>query len=242
MEFKFRNVNDAYARMVPWLKENGVQTESRNGPVLRAPGPVTWVFQKPWERVLLDPYRDANPFFHMYEGLWMIFGSNDVKPLAHFVKRMVEFTDNGATVPGAYGHRLQNPKDQWRPALATLHKSPESRRVVLSMYQPKKDIPALIVGGNDIPCNTHMYLTIRQGELCMTILNRSNDIEWGALGANAVHFSMLQEWAADILGIPQGPMTTFSNDLHKYLDRKIPPPPEKLEPYQHSRLKMVPMS
>ena len=241
MEFRFRNVNDAYARMVPWLVENGIKTPSRNGPVLRAPEPVTWTLEHPWERVLLDPYRDVNPFFHIYEGLWMIHGANAVRPLCHFVKRMVDFTDNGATVPGAYGYRWQNKVDQWRPALATLANDPGSRRVVLAMYDPKQDTKALVSGGKDIPCNTHMYLTIREGRLCMTVLNRSNDIEWGALGANAVHFSMVHEWAADILNVAEGPLTVFSNDLHKYIDRKIPAPPKVLEPYQEFGIGCIPM-
>lgn len=242
MEFKFRNVNDAYSEMIPWLVENGSHADSRNGPVVRSQEPVVWKIKKPWERVLLDPSRDANPFFHLYEGLWMIYGAHDVKPLVHFVKKMVDFTDNGSTVPGAYGHRLQKGVDQWRPALHALNKNPDTRRVVLSMYDPRKDSLALISEGKDIPCNTHMYLTLRDDALCMTVLNRSNDIEWGALGANAVHFSMMHEWASDILGVPQGPMTTFSNDLHKYTRRDIPSP-SKIDsnPYDNLHYGPTPM-
>lgn len=98
-------------------------------------------------------------------------------------------------------------------------------------------------GGNDLPCNTHMYLSIRQGSLDMTICNRSNDIEWGALGANAVHFSMMQEWASDILSVPVGILTTFSNNLHKYLDRDPSPPAGQPDPYTiGSGLDTVPMN
>ena len=33
-------------------------------------------------------------------------------------------------------------------------------------------------------------------KLCMTVCNRSNDMLWGAYGANVVHMSMLQEFVA----------------------------------------------
>ena len=50
----------------------------------------------------------------------------------------------------------------------------------------------------------------------MTVLNRSNDAVWGAYGANAVHFSLLQEYLATRIGVPVGKYYQFSNNLHVY--------------------------
>jgi hypothetical protein len=47
---------------------------SRAGDVLVAPHPVMSVTSIPTERVLFDPARDANPFFHLFESLWMLAG------------------------------------------------------------------------------------------------------------------------------------------------------------------------
>ena len=52
----------------------------------------------------------------------------------------------------------------------------------------------------DLPCNTHVYFSIREGFLDMTVCNRSNDLIWGCCGANAVHMSFLQEYVATMWG------------------------------------------
>ena len=41
---------------------------------------------------------------------------------------------------------------------------------------------------------------------------------WGALGANAVHMSILQEYIASRIGASVGIYTQFSNNLHAYTE------------------------
>src|ERR1700722_12558914 len=104
-----QNVNDAYVQGVRLLRRIGTQEHSRNGPVLRAPCPVTTVYTHPLERVLFDPERDANPFFHVVEALRMIAGRNTIKDLMPYVPRMGEFSDDGrVTQPAAYGERWRD--------------------------------------------------------------------------------------------------------------------------------------
>jgi hypothetical protein len=50
----------------------------------------------------------------------------------------------------------------------------------------------------------------------MTVTNRSNDMIWGMLGANYVHFSVLQEYMAARLGVEVGYYYHFTNNLHVY--------------------------
>lgn len=52
--------------------------------------------------------------------------------------------------------------------------------------------------------------------LDMTVFNRSNDLIWGCLGANAVHFSFLQEYMAARIGVEVGVYNQVSNNLHVY--------------------------
>ena len=80
-----RNVNSAYPQALHYIAIAGDRVASRNGPVLRAPEPVSTVYAKPWERVLFDPQRDANPFFHLFESLWMLDGRNDVATLTSWL-------------------------------------------------------------------------------------------------------------------------------------------------------------
>lgn len=56
--------------------------------------------------------------------------------------------------------------------------------------------------------------------LDMTVTNRSNDLVWGMLGANVVHFSFLQEYMAARLGCEVGVYNQFTNNLHVYCTRK----------------------
>ena len=71
--------------------------------------------------------------------------------------------------------------------------------------------------GRDLPCNTQIYFTRGGiGALNMTVCCRSNDIIWGAYGANAVHMSVLQEYMARAIGCPIGTYYQMSNNYHAY--------------------------
>jgi hypothetical protein len=58
--------------------------------------------------------------------------------------------------------------------------------------------------------------------LDITVTNRSNDMIWGTLGANYVHFSFLQEYVANCLGVEVGVYNQFTNNLHVYTSRWEP--------------------
>ena len=78
------------------------------------------------------------------------------------------------------------------------------------------DLANAISGSADVPCNTHIYFDTIDGNLNMTVCNRSNDVWWGAHGANAVHFSFLLEYVASMTGLPMGVYRQFSNNYHVY--------------------------
>lgn len=221
-----RNVNDALWSGARMLSERGIQQDSRNGPVLVAPMPVSTAYDRPTERVMLHPKRDANPFFHLVEALWMIAGRNDLKALTPYVKNMSNFSDDGGkTQPGAYGFRWRNhfspdrdtTMDQLSWAVRRLKADPNDRRVVIQMYDAEVDQPAADNGGKDIPCNLMALPAILGGRLNLTVFNRSNDMVWGAYGANAVHFSVLQEYLAAMIGVPVGFYWQVANNFHGYL-------------------------
>lgn len=214
-----RNVNDAWAKAKRLLNADGIERASRNGPVREYPTPVTTWYTHPTERVLFDTRRNCNPFFHLFEALWMLAGRNDVAWIERFNKRMRQFSDDGHTFRGAYGHRWRNTFniDQLQEIIGMLRANKDDRRAVLQMWDCWKDLnkPNCL----DLPCNTHCYFLVRRGRLSMTICCRSNDIVWGAYGANAVHFSILHEYMASQIGVPLGHMFQISNSWHAYKDR-----------------------
>jgi thymidylate synthase len=216
------DVNEALAGgLALMINEKPEISPSRNGKVLRMKMPVVTVTTNALNRVLFSPMRNANPFFHFMESLWMLSGRNDLPWLAQFNRRMAEYSDDGgATQPGAYGHRWINHfgSDQIVRVVERLRKDPSDRRCVISMWDGFTDPAAADAGSADVPCNTHIYLRVVNGCLDMTVCCRSNDLWWGAHGANAVHFSILQEYIAAACDIPAGVLYQMSNDYHLYTD------------------------
>lgn len=216
-----KNVSEGLYRMSTLLHSDIAITEkkpSRNGPVKSLIVPVTTGYGSPRERVLLCPLRDANPFFHLFESLWMLGGSNDVEFLKRFNSTIQQFSDDGKTFHGAYGHRWRHhfSFDQIKQVVKELRYSITSRRAVLTMWDAYLDPEVALAGGKDVPCNTHIYFGLKDDALDMTVCCRSNDLVWGCYGANAVHMSMLHEYVSLAARLPMGKYYQMSNDLHVY--------------------------
>ena len=300
MEFTFDNVNDAFPALVRLFASPPagrsqdrhtqiVATPSRAGDVLMVPEPVIVTYRQPLQRVLFNQARDANPFFHLFESLWMLAGRNDIAPLKYYVSTMGDFSDDGKTMNGAYGYRWRqglywkanysvqtntfedtqlNPEgtyldrdepgvlDQLAWIVDHLRKDPTSRRAVLQMWNVEDDL-LKIDSSKDVCCNSHVYFSIRdqqitlpnpglsdQGEsnpvklLDMTVCNRSNDLIWGMLGTNVVHFSFLQEYMAACIGVEVGRYTQFTNNLHVY--KGLFEPDKWLEEYDNRTMHSPP--
>lgn len=216
-----RNANDGLREGLHWLASTGLRETSRNGIVLAAPGPVLTQYARPQERVLFSAVRDANPFFHLYEAVWMMAGRNDCQAVERYAKTMSSFANANGTLNGAYGHRWRSHfgYDQLMWAMRELRRNPDSRRVNIGMWDPAHDPKCIEDGTPDVPCNTNVYVEIRRGALNITVCNRSNDIVWGCYGANYVHMGFMQEVLAAALGVKVGTYTQMSNNFHLYLDR-----------------------
>lgn len=149
----------------------------------------------------------------------MLAGRDDLAFPHYFNSKFDRFSDDGKTIYGAYGARWRRVLgvDQLKEIIRLLKTDPLSRRAVLTMWSPVKD---LFSGLNkaDIPCNTNAYFQVIDGALQMTVCCRSNDILWGAYGANAVHFSVLQEYLAAAIGVGVGSYVQFSNNMHIYTE------------------------
>lgn len=236
------SVSHALSQALLLINQIGIPEKSRVGDVLVFPHPVTTVYLNPRNRVLWSGRRDANPFFHLMESLWMLAGRNDLAFPLKFNSRFGSYSDDGKIIWGAYGWRWRRffGYDQLDTIVKELKKNPNSRRCVLTMwnaadesnlpcniamdystgtrYWSSSDLVMATQGGKDVPCNTHAYFDCRGGVLNMTVCNRSNDMLWGCYGANAVHFSILQEYMAARIGVPVGVYRQVSNNLHLYTD------------------------
>jgi len=322
MHGRYTNINNAFYALVSDIHDGEILTEvepSRNGEVMMIPEPVILTYENPTERVLFNTARDANPFFHLFEALWMLAGRNDVAALDTYNSNMKNYSDDGETFNGAYGYRWRKAKeaffdtdldyidyneiDQLNILINHLKNNPTSRRAVLQMWNVEDDLLQIdkepdtrctwCVGkgvdpgtestyckhcsgtgvarkgtpaSKDVCCNLSVMFSVETGvcpecggeggmeidtgapmpegggfytvyEPCqncndlphnvprylnMTVTNRSNDLIWGALGANYVHFSFLQEYVACCLGLEVGVYNQISNNLHAYKDKWEP--------------------
>ena len=237
---KATSVSDALAQGLQLLSGAAhgpggvIREESRNGGVSVWDGPVVTHSTHPMNRVLFSPMRNANPFFHLFESLWMLGGRNDLPWVAQFNKQMKAYSDDGGTTqPAAYGHRWRGffGHDQIEALVRMLKTDQKTRRAVLTMWDggahadnaptgqwrdPPGDLGKALFGSADVPCNTQCFFTVRDGFLHVAVTCRSNDVLWGAHGANAVHFSILLEYLAAKCNREIGEMTQFSWNYHLY--------------------------
>lgn len=225
------NAPDAWAKatcLVDAALRDKSPSDSRPGRAVRALDfPVITTYERPCERVIFDPVRDANPLFHCFEALWLLAGRDDAAWLDNFVKDYsARFAESDGRQHGSYGVRWRSHFlfdresvtviDQLDECVRLLKENKLDRQAVIQMWDPTIDLG--VHGLKDKPCNTSAYLRADRGVLDLTVLCRSNDLVWGAYGANVVHFSMLQEYLAARIGILVGQMTQFSNNWHVYDD------------------------
>lgn len=245
-----RNIGRIYELGRTILDAHGVHEETRNGPALVLPGPTVTEMQRPRERVLFDAARDANPFFHIVESVWMLAGWNNGTILDRYVR---DFTsryaepESGGELHGAYGYRWREMFgcDQLFVVGDMLRKDPGTRRAVVQMWSPEED---LAENKRDLPCNTQLLFRSRRspdGHVCldMTVVNRSNDMVWGAYGANVVHMSILLEVVAALADMRVGTMYTLSNNMHGYVDvlQKMPADLGAACPYENGTVVALPI-
>jgi hypothetical protein len=219
--FSGRNVNELFPQVLQEIAEQSPYP-SRNGPVLKFETPTLITYERPQERILFSHVRDANPFFHFFETLWMLDGRDDLGFLLPFNPRMAEYSDDGKLVRGsAYGVRWRRwfGVDQLRNIVVRLRSDPYDRRTVLSMWDGHEDLTII---SKDVPCNTHCYFNyipgVKIGMLDLTVCNRSNDLIYGCMGSNVFHFSFLLEYMAGMCGMEIGHYHQFTNNLHIYTE------------------------
>lgn len=213
------NVSQALGIGLRRLQLYGEKRQTRNGEAVVMPQPVTTVYHEPRNRVITSPVRDANPFFHLVEAAWMLDGGRDVGILEKFISNFGKYSDDGDYLHGAYGWRWRENfrVDQITEIVERLIKDPEDRAAVLTMWDPDAyGSDDLRIETRDRPCNTHIYFRRRGDYLDLTVCCRSNDAVWGAHGANAVHFSILLEYVAGLIGVGVGKMYQISNNYHAY--------------------------
>jgi len=219
--FSGKCANEVWLSMVDALRENPdapVQS-SRGGPtqeILHAAISI----ENPSARWVTSRHPALNPAFAFAELIWTVNGREDAKFLNYFNSKLPGYAGDGPTYHGAYGKRLRHNLgcDQLRRAYHALKNNPDSRQIVLQIWDGKIDLPGDdgVPVAADVPCNLVSLLKIRNGRLEWTQVMRSNDIFRG-IPYDFFQFTCLQEIVAGWLGVQPGCYCHVSDSLHAYV-------------------------
>jgi thymidylate synthase len=236
------NFSKAYPTINKYMMENASFQYSRNGDTKEILDFKTKI-TNPYKRCVGNNGRNINIFFLMAEAMWIFAGKKDLETLQIFNSQMAEYSDDNESFHAPYGFRIRHAglssfdktampiteenahavsmndegRDQMLDVLIELDANPETRQVVLQIWNQELDLSTKT---KDKPCNDIVFLKIREGKLITTIGNRSNDLHWG-LPTNVYQFSFQAEIMSDILGISMGTQTHNSHSLHFYLKNPI---------------------
>lgn len=136
--------------------------------------------------VVTSPLRKLSYRFQCAEALWILAGDNRLEPLTKHVKRMAQFSDDGATLAGAYGPKIVS---QLEYIVEQLMRDRDTRQAVLTIWErnPKPS--------KDIPCTVAMSFSIRDDRLHQHVFMRSSDA-WLGVPYDMFSFSMVGVWVA----------------------------------------------
>ena len=218
--FEGRTANEAWDKVATVFRANtGLMAQtSRCGPtreILHAAISVSAPRQR-WVVARNPPMSIA---FALAEVIWIMAGRNDSAFLNYFNRELPKYAGSGPIYHGAYGYRLRKRLkiDQMERAYQALTKNPDSRQIVLQIWDVTDDLPTAegLPLAADIPCNIVSILKVRGGALEWTQIMRSNDIFRG-LPYNFVQFTSMQEILAGWLKINVGSYNHVSDSLHIY--------------------------
>jgi thymidylate synthase len=212
-DYIWRKAAEALLRDDDYLRQ-----ESRLGP-MREYLHCSLHLRDPLQRWVLSRQPALNPAFAIAEVIWILQGRNDAAFPNYWNPVLPNFSGHCETYSGAYGHRLRSNLglDQIERAYRILALNPNSRQVVLQIWDGQKDMPHLNGDARspDIPCNIVAMPKIRKGKLEWLQVMRSNDLFLGT-PHNFVQFTSLQEIMAGWLGIEVGSFVLVSDSLHIY--------------------------
>jgi len=218
--FQGQTAEDVWLQLANAFRQSdGVRSQAgRGGPtkeILHAAISIA----DPRQRWILSREPPINVAFALAEVVWMMTGRRDLLFLEFWNRSFRNFVGPGPDLHAAYGYRLRNHLgvDQLVRAYEALSHNPDSRQVVLQIWDAGRDMP-LPDGtpiGPDIPCNVVSLPKVRDGKLEWFQIIRSNDLFLG-VPYNLVQFTCLQEIMAGWLKIECGSYNQISDSLHLY--------------------------
>ena len=218
--FEGQSVSEVWDKSFDFLLDevNHIKQNSRVGGTLEIMK-VVFSVSNSRDRWVINRQPMISPAFAIAELFWILDGRDDAGFINTWNPLMKKYSGDDDNYHGAYGERLKhNLKfDQIERAYEALLNNPNSRQVVLQIWDGDKDLPKNQGQPNaaDIPCNTTSMLKIRNNKLEWSQMMRGNDLFRGT-PYNFIQFTTLQEIMAGWLNVDIGEYFYFTDSLHIY--------------------------
>ena len=156
----------------------------------------------------------------VHELLWFLKGDTNIAYLtANGVSIWNEWADENGDLGPVYGHQWRSwpagdgtTIDQISEVIDTIRTSPESRRMVVTAWNPA-DIPAMKLP----PCHCLFQFFVAEGRLSCQLYQRSADIFLG-VPFNIASYALLTMMIAQVTDLRPGEFIHTLGDAHLYLN------------------------
>lgn len=156
----------------------------------------------------------------IHELLWFLSGDTNTRYLkAHNVSIWDEWADKNGDLGPVYGKQWRSwatPSgqtiDQVRDVVELLRREPDSRRLVVSAWNPS-DIPSMALA----PCHCLFQFYVADGRLSCQLYQRSADVFLG-VPFNIASYALLTQMMAQVAGLEAGEFVHTFGDAHLYLN------------------------
>ncbi len=156
----------------------------------------------------------------IHELLWFLAGDTNTKYLKeNKVKIWDEWADENGDLGPVYGRQWRSWEtpdgrkiDQFQEVLDQLKKNPDSRRIIVSAWNPA-DLPQMALQ----PCHALFQFYVADGKLSCQLYQRSADVFLG-VPFNIASYGLLTMMVAQECGFGLGDFVWTGGDTHLYLN------------------------
>jgi thymidylate synthase len=202
---RFTNAQEAFEYYYDTIMENGY--DCNNTKVLHNVG---FEIIRPEKNEINTPWRKWSKDYADYEWDWYMSANPNAEEISQRAKIWRNLMDDNGNVNSNYGYQWSR-NDQLNKVIELLRKDKTTRRASLSLYDGKE----IDLYEKDTICTYAINFYIRDNELSMQVMMRSNDLVYGFCN-DQYCFSKLQMYVADKLGLKLGNYFHYVCNLHIY--------------------------
>ena len=163
----------------------------------------------PYQSWLRETGQEAD--YPMYSPQWKA----NMKAFIQRIKDDEQFALQYGDLGPVYGHQWRNFEgvDQLAQVVADIKSNPDSRRLIVSAWNPK-DIPVMVKSGLP-PCHSLFQFYVSEGRLSCQLYQRSADVFLG-VPFNIASYAILTLMIAQVTGLQAGDFVHTFGDAHLY--------------------------